>query len=835
MKKLTPMMEQYFEIKKEYEHCLLFFRLGDFYELFYDDAIVASKELEITLTKRDCGESGKAPMCGVPYHAVDGYIARLIEKDYRVAICEQVEDPKQTKGIVKREVVRVITPGTIMDERMLEEGRNNYILCLYQDGAGYGFSFADITTGEFFTAEMLNKTEKELIDEIAKLSPKEIIVNEASDKIERIFNIRPTISPAWTFAYANAVKHLCDHFEVLNLNGYGLDGKKHAIIAAGALLQYLLETQKNLLKHILSINYYTSDRFMTLDISSRRNLELTETIREKNKKGSLLWVLDNTKTAMGARLLRKWVEQPLVLPEDINRRLDMVEELVNDPLLREELKEFLSAIYDFERLMSKLAYKTANAQDLIKLKKSFLHFPHIKTLLKNFRSALAVEMYNAFDELQDIWGWVEVAICEEPPFSLREGGFIKDGFNANLDKLRQAKNEGANWLSDLEKQEKESTGIKSLKVRFNRVFGYYIEVTNSYRNLVPGHYVRRQTLANCERYTTEGLKEIEEVILGADEKIKVLEYDLFSALREQIAGEVQRVQLSSYIIATLDVLQSFADVSDKNHYTKPRLTTNGIIQIFDGRHPVVEKMLNQTFIPNDTYLDSREDRVNIITGPNMAGKSTYMRQNALIVLMAQIGCFIPASEGSISVVDRIFTRVGASDDLSTGQSTFMIEMSEVANILHNATERSLIILDEIGRGTSTYDGLSIAWAVVEHIAANIRAKTLFSTHYQEITELEGKVEGVKNYCVTVQQRGEDIIFLRKIARGGSDNSYGVYVAKLAGVPFSVLNRSNEILGALKQADIMASSSAKDDAGEATYSNIKRYDYNKHRITIEELE
>ncbi len=851
MEKVTPMMGQYLELKKEYKDCLLFFRLGDFYELFFEDALVASRELEITLTGRDCGQAERAPMCGVPHHSVDGYIARLVEKGFKVAICEQMENPKGLKTIVKREVVRVITPGTVIDSQMLDEGKNSYIMCIYQDTKGYGFALADITTGEFLTSSIRARDkvkdddkaydEKKLLDEIAKFMPREIITNNgftSKEKVESVFNLKTSTYYEWSFNSSNANIKLCNHLKVINLFGYGLEGNLHAVSASGALLEYLTETQKNSLAHISTVKNYQIETGMVLDISSRKNLELTESMRDKNKKGSLLWVLDKTKTSMGARLLRKWIEQPITNPTEINKRLESVEELKDDLISREELRDILNTIHDIERLMGKVIYKNANARDLCCLKNSFEHLPTLKGLLLSRNSEVFREMNNAFDELSDLHKKISLTIIDEPPVSIKDGGLIRDYFNADLDRYREAKTKGTTWLLAVETREKESTGIKNLKVRYNKVFGYYIEVTNSYLNLVPDSYIRRQTLSNCERYTTTELKEIEEAILGADEHINELEYDIFVKLRDEIASQIERVQLMAYMIAGIDALQSLATVADSNNYVKPQINTSGIIEIKNGRHPVVEKLISQAFVPNDIYLDMKDSRLSIITGPNMAGKSTYMRQTALIVLMAQLGSFIPADSGNIGVVDRIFTRVGASDDLATGQSTFMVEMSEVANILHNASPNSLLILDEIGRGTSTFDGLSIAWSVLEYISKSIGAKTLFATHYHELTELEGKVSGVKNYCITVQEDGEEIVFLRKIALGGADNSYGIHVAKLAGIPEKVLKRSNEILAALNSADITKRTKVSKDATHTQtepdiYYPPKKCSANK-RILINEL-
>lgn len=815
MEKYTPMMEQYIEIKKKYKHCLLFFRLGDFYELFFDDAIIASKELEITLTGKNCGMEEKAPMCGVPYHSAESYISKLVDKGYKVAICEQVEDPKKTKTIVKREVIRIVTPGTVLDSNMLEDGKNNYILCIYENKTGYGLSAADVSTGEFLTTDFKSDEQNKVIDEIAKYNPSELICNEnmeLTDKISNIFDLKPTVYNSWAFEYQNANISLCSHFKTLNLSGYGLENELLCVSSAGALFEYLSETQKNNLNHISSIKKYSTEKFMVLDLSSRRNLELTQTIREKSKKGSLLWVLDKTETAMGARLLRKWIEQPLINYYEIKKRLDSVEKFKEDVFSRQELKELLNTIYDIERIISRVVYETANARDLISLRNSFKNLPYIKNMLNSFKCDYVDELSNNFDVLSDIYELIEKSISDDPPFSVREGGLIKNGFNEEVDRLRKAKNEGAGWLVEIETKEKQRTGIKNLKIKFNKVFGYYIEVTNMYLNLVPDDYIRKQTLSNCERFITEELKEIEETILGADEKVVELEYNIFSKIRKNIAAQSERIQKTAFIISIIDVFQSLGHVADKQNYVKPEVNDKGIFKISDGRHPVVELTSKEPFIPNDTFLDMGDNRLAIITGPNMAGKSTFMRQTALIVLMAQIGSFVPAKEAEIGITDRIFTRVGASDDLATGQSTFMVEMVEVANILNNATNKSLLILDEIGRGTSTFDGLSIAWAVLEYIADKdlIGARTLFSTHYHELTELEGKVEGVKNYSVSVQEKGDDIVFLRKIVRGGSDHSYGVHVAKLAGIPEKVINRANEILDVLGEYDAVKNTNVAND-------------------------
>ena len=810
MAKITPMMQQYFEIKEQYKHCLLFFRLVDFYEMFFEDAVIASKELEITLTGKDWGQEERAPMCGVPFHSADGYIARLVERGYKVAICEQVEDPKTAKGLVKRDVVRVITPGTVVDNTVLDETKNNYILSVFSSANGYGIAVCDVTTGEFQTTEFRSvQAAAKILDETARFSPAELVCNSEflstplAKEIEERFHLYLNDIDSRMYEYNTAKDTLLAHFKVKTLESFGLQKKLLAVSASGALMWYLNETQKNDLSHISALKYYTTGDFMLLDVSSRRNLELTETMREKNKKGSLLSVLDKTQTAMGARLLRKWVEQPLLSKEEINQRLDGVEELFQDLFLREEIKEILHSMYDFERIMSRVVYQNANARDLAALKNSVENLPLLKKILSRCKSPYLSTLHDRLDTLENIHALIAQSIVEDPPFSVREGGMIREGFNEELDTYTKAKENGTTWIHQLEEEEREKTGIKNLKVRYNKVFGYYIEVTKSNLELVPEGYIRKQTLANAERFITPELKELEELILGAEDKITTLEYDMFCEIRNAVAAEVERIQYCAYIVSVIDCLQSLAEVAQNRSYVKPLVDDGDVIEIKGGRHPVVEKMMDGQFIPNDTYLDREDTRLAIITGPNMAGKSTYMRQTALIVLMAQIGSFVPAEQAHIGIVDRIFTRVGASDDLSAGQSTFMVEMTEVANILHNATNKSLLILDEIGRGTSTFDGLSIAWAVLEYIAdtKQIGAKTLFATHYHELSELEGKLSGVKNYCIAVQEQGEDIIFLRKIQRGGADHSYGVQVARLAGLPNKVIRRSGQILKQLNAADI----------------------------------
>ena len=805
------MMQHYLQTKEEYKDCILFYRLGDFYEMFFDDAILVSKELELTLTGKSCGMEERAPMCGIPFHAAEGYLNRLVANGHKVAICEQVEDPKLAKGIVKREVIRVVTPGTNLDIQALDESKNNYIMCIVYMEDRYGLSLADVSTGDFYLTEL--DSERKLLDEINKFSPAEIVCNESFymsgvdlDDMRHRLGITIYSLESWYFSDETAETTLKEHFHVNSLEGLGLKDYSYGTIAAGALLKYLYETQKNHLDHISTIHPYSTGKYMIIDSSTRRNLELTETLREKQKRGSLLWVLDKTKTAMGARLLRSYVEQPLIEKKEIEKRQDAIADINHHLITREELREYLNPIYDLERLITRVTYLTANPRDLIAFKNSIHMLPPIKSLLADFDAELLKEIEEELDPLEELFALIEQSIIEEPPVSVREGGLIKDGYNENVDKYRQAKTEGKTWLAELEAKEREKTGIKNLKIKFNKVFGYYLEVTNSYKELVPDYFTRKQTLANAERYITPELKELEDMILGAEDKLINLEYDLFCEVRGKIADEVIRIQKTAKSIAKLDVFVSLAVVADQNNYCRPKMNENGVIDIKEGRHPVVEKMIsNDMFISNDTYLDNGNNRISIITGPNMAGKSTYMRQTAIIVLMAQIGSFVPASSAKIGIVDRIFTRVGASDDLASGQSTFMVEMNEVANILRNATAKSLLVLDEIGRGTSTFDGLSIAWAVVEHISNPklLGAKTLFATHYHELTELEGKLNNVHNYCIAVKEKGDDIVFLRKIVKGGADRSYGIQVAKLAGVPDSVIERAKQIADELSANDITA--------------------------------
>lgn len=809
MAEYSPMMQHYLKTKEEYKDCILFYRLGDFYEMFFDDALVVSKELELTLTGKDCGQAERAPMCGIPFHAAETYLNRLVANGHKVAICEQVEDPKQAKGIVKREVIRIVTPGTNLNTQALDETKNNYLMSIVYLGEKIGVSIADFSTGDYFVTELSSGSE--LIDEINKFVPSEIITNEyfsmsgidltaVNDKL----GITMSTLDSWYFDEDTCIKKLLTHFKVGVLDGLGLKDYTAGTIAAGALLLYLYEMQKGSVDHITSIVPYTTGKYMLIDSSSRRNLELVETMREKQKKGSLLWVLDKTKTAMGARALRSMIEQPLINKEDILKRQAGIEECNNRAIDREEIREYLNPVYDLERIMTKISCKSANPRDLIAFRNSLEMLPHIKKLIGTMESDLFAECFANLDDLADIYSLISSAIVEEPPITIREAGIIKEGFSKEADELRRAKTEGKEWLAQLEAREKEATGIKNLKVKYNKVFGYYLEVTNSFKNLVPADWVRKQTLTNAERYTTDELKKLEDVILGAEDKLCSLEYDLFNEVRDSIAAEVRRIKSTARAIAEIDVYTALSVVAQQYNYVKPAINEKGIIDIKNGRHPVVEKMIrNDMFVANNTYLDNAKNRISIITGPNMAGKSTYMRQTALIVLMAQIGSFVPAQEANIGIVDRIFTRVGASDDLASGQSTFMVEMTEVANILRNATPKSLLILDEIGRGTSTFDGLSIAWAVVEYIANTkvLGAKTLFATHYHELTELEGTLDGVNNYCIAVKENGDDIVFLRKIIKGGADKSYGIQVAKLAGVPDTVIERAKKLVADLSDADI----------------------------------
>ena len=843
MSEYTPMMQHYLDMKEKYKDCILFYRLGDFYEMFFDDAIKVSKELELTLTGKDCGKEERAPMCGIPFHAADTYIARLISKGYKVAICEQLEDPKFAKGMVKRDVIRVVTPGTVMEANLLEDKKNNYIMCIYKNGIYFGVTVCDITTGDLRTTEIKESNNfAVLLDEISKYSPAELVVNpmlfecsEEMNKIKERFDI---------YVSRLEEKEFTDNYEALSVKFKIVDDEDNpaeisnymlSVASTNALLAYLLETQKNNLDHINKIIVYSTTKYMALDINARRNLEITEKLRDKSKKGTLLWVLDKSSTAMGGRMIRRWVNNPLIDVNQINKRLDAVQELKDNIILRGDITDSLKKVYDMERLASKISYGSANGRDLISLKNSAKQLPEIKKILAGTKSAMLQELYGELDVLEDVYELIDKTIVEEPPVSVKEGGLIKVGYDEEIDKLKTATTDGKNWIIQLEAEEREKTGIKGLKVGFNKVFGYYIEVTKSNMSLVPDRYIRKQTLTNGERYITEELKNLENQILGAEEKVVNLEYNVFVEVRDKIEAQLERLQKSAGIIAMLDALCSFATVAEDQNYVRPTVDNNGVIDIRDGRHPVIEKILpSGSFVQNDTYLDKGENRLAIITGPNMAGKSTYMRQVALITLMAQIGSFVPASSATIGVVDKIFTRVGASDDLSMGQSTFMVEMMEVAQILKEATENSLVILDEIGRGTSTYDGLSIAWAVAEYISDKEKcgAKTLFATHYHELTDLENKLEGVKNYSVAVKEKGEDVIFLRKIVKGGTDESYGVHVAKLAGVPATVTKRANEILKSIERKNVLNNKKIEKQEKGVAEGQLTMYNYKLAEIAHE---
>ena len=835
---LTPMMQQYMDVKSKYKDCILFYRLGDFYEMFFEDALTASRELELTLTGRDCGLSERAPMCGVPYHAVETYLNRLIEKGYKVAICEQMEDPALAKGLVERDVIRVVTPGTVIESGMLDERSNNFLLSVCFSGEKAGLAFADVSTGEFFVHQVEDAGHT-LADEVTRISPVEII---ASDLVRlRDYVSRDDLSmseqPGVAFQYQNASETLCRHFHLQDLSPLGLtDDYRLAAQAAGALMRYLDETQKNALEHITELRIYQGGDTMLLDRNTRRNLELTESLRSRTKKGSLLWLMDKTSTAMGGRLLRSWIEQPLVNREEILRRLDAVEEFTAQHVLTMTLSEELQGVYDVERLLSKVSYKSLNARDCLSLCASLKKVPGIRNLLSGAQSRGVQAIYALLDPLEDLTALLERAIHPDAPPVISEGGIIRDGYSAILDEYRSAATNGKQWIVDLEAKEREATGIKNLRIQYNRVFGYYIEVTKSYYDMVPMRYQRRQTLANSERYITPELREMEQKIVGAQEQSVRLELQLFSEIRERIAGEIARIQHTAQGLKTLDALLSLAKVAVSNHYVRPEITDDGSLEIVEGRHPVVEQTMQEGgFVPNDAVMNQDQARMLIITGPNMAGKSTYMRQVALITLMAHLGSFVPAKAAKIPIVDRIFTRVGASDDLASGQSTFMVEMSETAYILRNATQRSLIILDEIGRGTSTFDGLAIAWAVVEYLCdpARVGAKTLFATHYHELSELEGHLEGVQNYCISVKEHGEDVIFLRKIVRGGADKSFGIHVARLAGVPHPVLVRAHEIQARLEVSDVNKIGQNILDEGETRENEqVSLFDVGKTEIVNE---
>lgn len=845
MAEYSPMMQRYLETKEEYKDCILFYRLGDFYEMFFDDAILVARELEITLTGKDCGQAERAPMAGVPHHAAEMYIAKLVNKGYKVAICEQLEDPKNTKGIVKRGVIRVVTPGTVVESNMLEERKNNYIMSIFKSGIYFGISVCDISTGEFYSAEIKdNHNFPMLLDEIARYTPSELVVNSMmADCTEEIKKIKERFENIYitTFHdkfFVNEVENLELRFSIVNNNGQKIENfqeKTLAISSIHALVEYIEQTQKTTLDHINKIVVYQLSRYMALDINARRNLEITEKLRDKSKKGTLLWVLDKTSTSMGGRALRRWLNDPLVDVLEINRRLDAVKELKNDVMLRGDVVDNLKKVYDIERLAGKMAYGNANARDMVTLKNSLLKLPEVKRSLTNCKTDLLKDLAQNLDELQDIYQLIDGAIIDDPPMTIKDGGIIKLGYDEEIDTLKTAQTEGKKWLVQLELEEREKTSIKNLKIGFNKVFGYFIEVTKSYLSQVPDRFVRKQTLANAERYITEELKNLENQILGAEEKVVSLEYEAFVKIRDEIAKNVKRLQKTSEVISSLDVLTSFAEVAEGMNYCMPEVNSLGTIEIKNGRHPVIEKILGVgTFVENDTYLDKQDNRLSIITGPNMAGKSTYMRQVALITLMAQVGSFVPAEVAKIGVVDKIFTRVGASDDLSMGQSTFMVEMMEVATILKEATNNSLVILDEIGRGTSTYDGLSIAWAVAEFISNKEKcgAKTLFATHYHELTELEDKLEGIKNYSIAVKEKGEDIIFLRKIVRGGTDESYGIHVARLAGIPKMVTQKADEILRSLERKNILTGQKQEKEDKKQLEGQFDLYHYKLAEIAHE---
>ena len=843
MAEYSPMMQHYLDTKSKYKDCILFYRLGDFYEMFFDDAINVSRELELTLTGKECGQEERAPMCGVPYHAAETYIARLISKGYKVAICEQLEDPKFAKGMVKRDVIRVVTPGTVMESNLLDDRKNNYIMSIYKNGIYFGVTVCDVSTGDFRTTEIKeNNNFAVLLDEMAKYLPAELVVNpmmfDCTDEINKIKErFEVFVSRLEEREFTDNADVLSQKFKIVDDENNEVDISKYslAVPATNALLTYLLDTQKNNLDHINTLIVYSTAKYMALDINARRNLEITEKLRDKSKKGTLLWVLDRTATSMGGRLLRRWLNNPLIDVKQIGKRLDAVQELKDNLMLRGDLIESLKKVYDIERLAGKISYGSANGRDLISLKNSAKQLPDIKRLLGEVKSDLLKELYEELDLLEDIYELIDKTIVDEPPISVKEGGLIKLGFNEEIDKLKTATTDGKNWIIQLEAEEREKTGIKGLKVGFNKVFGYYIEVTKSNISLVPDRYIRKQTLTNGERYITEELKNLENQILGAEEKVVNLEYNVFAEVRDKIEAQVERVQKSASVIAVLDCLCAFALVAEDQNYVRPQVDNSGVIDIKDGRHPVIEKILpSGSFVQNDTYLDKNENRLAIITGPNMAGKSTYMRQVALITLMAQVGCFVPASFAKIGVVDKIFTRVGASDDLSMGQSTFMVEMMEVAQILKEATANSLVILDEIGRGTSTYDGLSIAWAVAEYISNREKcgAKTLFATHYHELTDLENKLEGVKNYSVAVKEKGEDVIFLRKIVKGGTDESYGVHVAKLAGVPQVVTKRANEILKSIERKNVLNNKKIEKQEKGVADGQLTMYNYKLAEIAHE---
>ncbi len=806
--KVTPMMKQYIDTKEKNRDSLLFYRLGDFYELFFDDAKTASKELDLTLTGKDCGLSERAPMCGIPYHAVEKYIAKLIEKGYKVSICEQIEDPATAKGLVARDITRIITPGTIIEPSMLEDDRNNYIMSVYYSDAKLGIAYTDISTGEFYALQLSGKNiEIQFRNELNSISPNEIIFNSADSADDDFFAIKKEFQNKyctpyydWCFTYKNAFARLTQHFSTQNLHGFGLEEMKIATVAAGALLEYIYETQRSSARQITSVKIKHSADHMYLDSFTWRNLEITETIRSRSKRGALLGHMDKTRTPLGARMLRRWLCEPQLQYFAIENRLDSVEELIKKRNAANELKEILTEVKDIERISSRITYGSASAREMVVLRESLEVIPKIKASLSSFRSQMISSTVSQMDEMNDIVSLISTTISDDPPMNLKDGGTIREGYSDELDKYRSAMKNGASWILELEQEERDRIGIKGLKIGFNKVFGYYIDITNSYKSLVPDDYIRRQTLANSERYVTPKLKELEDIMLNAEGKVNKIEAEILGMVRSEISEHVDRLQSIANQIANIDCLLSMAILADECGYVRPHLNNNGIINIKNGRHPVIESGIPKgSFVPNDAYLDNSENKVLIITGPNMAGKSTFMRQVALICFMTQVGSFVPADEANICIVDRIFTRAGATDDISQGQSTFMVEMNEVASILNNATSRSLLIFDEVGRGTSTYDGLSIAWSVVEHVADDKRlgAKTLFATHYHELCDLEKQMYGIKNYHIITKEYNDDIVFLRKIVAGEALHSYGIQVAKLAGVPNSIIERAKEILSELE--------------------------------------
>ena len=836
---MTPMMEQYFEIKNKYKDFLLFYRLGDFYEMFFDDAILASRELELTLTGRDCGEEERAPMCGVPYHSSETYIGRLIEKGYKVAICEQMEDPALAKGLVRRDVTRVITPGTLIESNLLKETQNNYLCAVFFDTEEIGVCFADVSTGQAFATsfggkEMLSK----LNTELSTYMPSEIILNVSIESLpdrgqfihERVSSLISD-NQSMRFDYATSYDCVRDSFES---ERSAWDGRKAVICAIGGLLNYIAEMQKTDKTNIKDLKVYTNGQFMEIDVNSRRNLELCETMRTKEKRGSLLWVLDKTKTAPGARLLRQWVEHPLLKSSLIIKRQSAVEELFENFIKRQELENLLSGVLDLERLLTKIIYGTANGKDLRAVCNTISVFPELKSLISDCKSEEIRKIFENFDTLSDIYNLIQKSIREDAPFSVRDGGIILEGYNAEVDHLRSIMTDGHSWIDEITQREREATGIKTLKINYNKVFGYYIEVTKSLISMVPDRYIRKQTLTNCERYITQELKDIEATILGAADKVCTLEYNLFQEIRQKIADESDRIRKTAALVATIDVYNSLATVAAKNNYIKPEIDDSNVIDVKDGRHPVVEQFVKDSyFVPNDVYLDTFANRLMLITGPNMAGKSTYMRQVALIVVMAQIGSYVPAGDARIGIVDKVFTRVGASDDLASGQSTFMLEMNEVAYILRNATQKSLIIYDEVGRGTSTFDGMSIARAIFEYTnGKKIGAKTLFATHYHELTSMEDEFSGIVNYNIAAKKRGDNIIFLRKIIRGSTDDSYGIEVAKLAGLPNEVIRRAKEILATVEKTSRTLTTSNSNFADEV--ENLITFEDITEKSVIEDI-